>query len=452
MQAFPETAAAFYALRDDRTDRCVETFADGRAYQRKHIAVVIDPVRATTIAGRVLLFAVTALLARWCRIVTLVAAPSESIDRALAAMHDADPFGQFSKARSIPVDADFVLHIGGRGDADAIAIDGSGWIARVAPANAAQTPLKDAPHPLGALAAACLGVAELFRRSVGFEPLVQVRMLDLLNLGWTDTPGDAPDPTRDIGNVLLIGAGAVGSGVAYAVALCDLIGRFTVIDYDRIKIENFNRSPLCARSTHNMLKADAVVDALVASGSLAVPFHGSWDDFVRSGQLGAHRAAVWVPVANEGGVRSAVQRNFPPVAVHGSTSVNWSVNYGRHVPDIDDCFLCRFPTQAASESALACATSALPTSEGVTVDAALPFASVFASVFVAAELARRTLPSYGAAQPNFAKVDFYPAGFSIETQRRAPLSSCDCRTQLALSQLVNATSIAPVSSDTSMLG
>jgi hypothetical protein len=440
MQAFPETAEAFYALRDDRTDRCVEPFTEGRAYQRKHVAVVVDPVRAATTAGRAMLNTVTALLARWCRVVTVVSAPSSSVDSALAAMRDADPYGAFGTALTIPVNADFVLHLGGHGHADAVLIDGSGWIAQIGPANVVQEGLNDAVHPLGALAAACLGVAEVFRRSVGLPPLDAARMMDLYDLRWTNTSTELPVARRDIGNVLLVGAGAVGSGLAYALACSGFIGCFTIIDYDRIKIENFNRSPLCSCSTHNVLKADAVAQTLLAAGSAATPFPGSWDDFVHTGQLGAHREAIWVPVANEGGVRSAVQRNFPPIAVHGSTSVNWSVNYGRHQPGTDDCFLCRFPTQAAPPAALACSTSAVPVSEGVTVDAALPFASLLAAVFIAAELARRTVSDYVAAQPNFAKFDFYPGGFSLETQQRAPLSSCDCPSQLALSRFVNAIS------------
>jgi hypothetical protein len=75
----------------------------------------------------------------------------------------------------------------------------------------------------------------------------------------------------------------------------------------------------------------------------------------------------------------------------------------------------------------------------------LPFASLLAGVYIAAELARRTVSDYAAAQPNFAGFDFYPAGFSLETQQRTPLSSCDCPSQLALSRLVNAAQPPPSS-------
>lgn len=438
MQIFPDTAEAFYALRDDRTNRCTADVEDGRAYQRKHVAVFLDPARAITTVGSVLLKTTTALLARWCRKVTIVAELAAPIGRALDAMRDADPFGQFSTSTTIPADADFVLRLGGSGAGDDVRIDGSNWIAQVGRGDHAFEQLPDGAHPLGAVAAACFGVAEVFRRAVGFPPFRESRSFDLLRLAWQDSSSSDEDPARDLGSILLVGGGAVGSCTAYTVNVCDFVGRFMVIDYDDTKIENFNRSPLCAKSTHNVPKAEAIASSLRAGGSTANAFVGDWNAFVKSGAVAAQRGAtVWIPVANERNVRFSIQRNFPPVAVQASTGANWSVNYGRHDPEIDDCVLCRFPVDGASDSGLACATSAIPTTEGDHVDAALPFASLLTGVLVVAELARRTLLQHELQTPNFVLFDFFPPGFSLVTQNRSPLASCDCRNHLGTSRAVN---------------
>jgi hypothetical protein len=437
MQTFPETAQAFYALRDDRTDQCTATMAAGRAYQRVHVVVIVDPARARTRSGEVLLAATAALLARWCRRVTIVAPASPVVARALATMRDADPFGHFVVTEAVPAERDLVLHLGGSGAAEDVRINGSGWMAQIAPADHIQPSLPDAVHPLGAVAAACLGVGEVFRRAVGLPPLALARTLDLFTLAWTDTLVPEQTPTADIGAVLLAGAGAVGSCFAYVIGICGFTGRFVVIDFDDVKVENFNRSPLCGRGTHNLSKARAVADTLNAAGSSAVPYVGDWNAFVHQKQLAFWRKSVWVPVANERGVRLAIQRNLPPVAIHASTGVNWSVNFGRHIPGTDDCLLCRFPVDAVHPNALSCATSALPQASGEKVDAALPFASLLAGTFIAAAFARRGVATPPATDMNFALFDFFEQNFSIRTQLRSPLRGCDCVEHLPASRVVN---------------
>ncbi len=125
MQAFPATAEEFYALRDDRTNRCV---AD-RAYQQSHVAIVFDDARLLTASGRMMLDVSTALLARWCRKVTIVGGPSGDVDLVIAGMRDADPFGSFRRADRIPSDASLVLRIGGVGNPSDVRIDAAGWTA-----------------------------------------------------------------------------------------------------------------------------------------------------------------------------------------------------------------------------------------------------------------------------------------------------------------------------------
>lgn len=64
----------------------------------------------------------------------------------------------------------------------------------------------------------------------------------------------------------------------------------------------------------------------------------------------------------------------------------------------------RFPTEVSAEQ-LTCATGQVEVAN-VSVDAALPFASMFAGLLIAADLVRAQLPDYPQI-PNFALFDWY---------------------------------------------
>lgn len=135
---------------------------------------------------------------------------------------------------------------------------------------------------------------------------------------------------------------------------------------------------------------------------------------------------MWLPLANEFGVRLAMQHNVPPLMVHASTTSNCGVNHGRHVPGLDDCLADRFPAEVTADT-LACATGQVSTSE-VTVDAALPFLSLFAGLLIAADLVRAQLPGYPQV-PNFALFDWFGTFDTIQAWDRKPRANCVCQQQ-----------------------
>lgn len=435
MRPFPDSADAFYDLRDDRTNRCPGT--DG--YQNQHVAVACHPRVLDTARGLLMLQVSAALLARWCRRTSIVASAAAPVESVVTRMEDADPFGSFKRVDSVPDDADLVLDLGGSaGIRGAVRAQGWGWLAAVGPGAPLTADTTPEPCLLGAAAAACLGVAEVFRRAVGLEPLLDTRCIDMFGLAVTGLPQRvAAPPSRDLGPVLLVGAGAVGSAVAYITAACGFTGRFTVIDLDEVKVENFNRSPLFGRATYGRRKASVVAEALRASGSWADAFDRSWDEFVTTHSLTDYRGGVWVPVADEQNVRWSIQHNYPPLAVHASTSPNWTVSFGRHLPGLDDCLLCRFPVAASDESSLGCSTANVHVQGVPATSAALPFVALLAGVLVVAELARLTVRPSASSQPNWAQLDLYPPGFALQTAAREPLASCECGSQVAVSRRIN---------------
>jgi hypothetical protein len=135
---------------------------------------------------------------------------------------------------------------------------------------------------------------------------------------------------------------------------------------------------------------------------------------------------VWLPLANEFGVRRAMQHSVPPLMIHASTTSNWGVNHARHLPGLDECLEDRFPVEVSARD-LACSTGQVQV-QGSSIDAALPFASVFAGLLIIAELMRPKVPGYPQV-PNFALIDWYGSLELIQAWNRVPRSGCICREQ-----------------------
>jgi hypothetical protein len=112
--------------------------------------------------------------------------------------------------------------------------------------------------------------------------------------------------------------------------------------------------------------------------------------------------------------------------IHASTSANWGVNFGRHIPNIEDCLACRFPTREPLGE-LKCSTGAVSVS-AASIDAALPFLSFFAGMLIAAELAR-ILSEPQTEKHNYASFDFASDLNSIQTWNMRPREGCVCEMQ-----------------------
>lgn len=180
-----------------------------------------------------------------------------------------------------------------------------GWHVLVDPD---ETQRNDDPgHVLAWLAAAAIGMAEVFRcvfadelgergRSAiqpGGLNLLTSRPVDAATPMPTYSTEPASDESVDIGDVSLIGAGAIGQAAAYALACLDVVGRIHVIDPETVTLSNLQRYLLTDARSVNAVKVDLVRDALTRQTSadfhLGVdrplesalevqPFPGRWAD------------------------------------------------------------------------------------------------------------------------------------------------------------------------------
>ncbi|MGQ0678171.1 MAG: ThiF family adenylyltransferase [Actinomycetota bacterium] len=246
-------------------------------------------------------------------------------------------------------------------------------------------------HPagiLGAGLAACLGTSALLQLVTGQIPAERVVSLWCFGEGDLDEVGpEVPVGPLKVGErVALIGAGAVGSAIAYWLRLIGVEGEWVFVDHDEVELHNTNRSigqlvedaGWAAGLPGGIPRGKANVAAELIGG---YHFDGWYDEWIQD----ARRPDLIIPVANDRGLRQVIGRLGMPLLMHGATSANWTAELHRHGPR-DDCPACRFPHNTIPD--FGCSEG--PLDPGIekeeSPDAALPFLSAAAGLLVVAGL------------------------------------------------------------------
>lgn len=122
-------------------------------------------------------------------------------------------------------------------------INSDGWLARVSSGQISLPGDTGRANPIGALAAACLGMTEVFKRLLRLSedrgPFFNGLTFSLLTyqVGTTD-PGHSL-PERIPLDLLLVGIGAIGNGVVHLLDKLPITGRAWIIDRQTFQPENF---------------------------------------------------------------------------------------------------------------------------------------------------------------------------------------------------------------------
>ena len=170
-------------------------------------------------------------------------------------------------------------------------------------------------NPFGAGFAACLAAAGLFR------------LLFMPGGGWlvdvdVPFPEDAEEfPTLQEVKVdaasVLVGVGAIGNGVAWALARTPFAGRIYLVDPENTDLSNLQRYVLCERH-HEKGSKVMIAGSKFKRGLAAIPYHGTWDSFL--GRYGYKWERVLVALDTERD-RCAVQSSLPRWIVNGWTQL-----------------------------------------------------------------------------------------------------------------------------------
>lgn len=233
----------------------------------------------------------------------------------------------------------------------------------------------------GAALAACLGASAVFR-SVHDLP-VRPCQVSLWELSECVARGPDRAGPISVGSIVLVGAGAVGSALCYWLREFGLDGSISIVDGDRAELHNTNRTIGLVAADAGWPDGPALQKADVAARLVkGTSFPGWYSEWVKSRHVTS--PDLIIPVANEQGVREAIQALGRSLLVHASTSSHWTAELHRHIADRDDCMLCRMPSEAAA--VFRCSTGSVKTPDSPSTDAALPFLSGAAGLMLAAAL------------------------------------------------------------------
>jgi hypothetical protein len=378
---------AFYRERDDRS---VE-YMGPIDWAGLPIGIAIDEATASSRAGQVALLALVNMAARLHRHilvavpdVPLIArslVPADDLRHAVVATAQAiDPCGRLDLVDHRSMKTIASVGIGPvRGGTCQAYVGVDGLLATLAtgpqPFEASDASI------LGAALASCMAAAALVGMVTG-HPIVPTR-LSLWRLGdgvmAEPGPSDVAHPL-DIGDVLVVGAGAVASALLYWLRELGVTGRWVVVDGDLLELPNTNRSIGTLVAETGWLGGAAEPKAIGASRLIGADARVAWYD-QWLGSEPAWTPAVVLPLANGRDVRSLISLRGEERIVHATTSRDWTAELHRHVADVDGCIVDRLPDRPGAAPFI-CSTGTLTSATGMVTDAALPFLSAAAGLML----------------------------------------------------------------------
>ena len=179
------------------------------------------------------------LLIRICpNVVINVPTGCDALFQAARAITDQIGFGSAVEYRDVVEDLDAfdaILSVGTavRTDLPWTTINSNGWLAGSSghidlPSDSGND------NPIGALAAACLGIGEVFKRLIALRP-ERGELLNGVSFSLRTYRADASEPGPELPDtlildLLMVGAGAIGNGLAHLLSRLRCRGKIDIVD------------------------------------------------------------------------------------------------------------------------------------------------------------------------------------------------------------------------------
>jgi hypothetical protein len=300
-----------------------------------------------------------------------------------------------------------LLTIGIAADGD-LRLGCDGWLASTGPDTAVDTRHTSI---LGAGLAACLGAATAFHQLTR-NNRVPTGCFSLWDYARASTcQGFELADVVDVGRVLQVGAGAVGGALDFWLGFIGLVGRWVVADEDVVAVSNLNRQLLFTAADAGFPDGRAANKAEAVAKRLGGHFIPSPYWYGRDQTVVGDTYDLVLPLANERGVRPALQSRPQTVLLHATTTRSWKAIAHRHVAGHDDCIVCRLPFE--EDPAFGCSTVRVGAEKRM--DASVPFLSGLAGLLLLANIIRLQHDRLMDRRTNFVSVDFsMPTPFARE--------------------------------------
>jgi len=444
MTKTPVDKETWYTLRDDRTRR----LAGIQGFEKYRIGVIVDERVHQSYSLQVMIILSLNMAARWCRNITVQIPDNitslipghqkqDFVEYVKHEMSQIDPYGNFNFDSIDTSKVDSMLSIGGSFNApkNSVWIDSNGWIAGIGVDSFSKLEEPEYMNPIGPAFGASLGDAELFRRAIGMKStLSNEQWYSMYDFIASPNPSNLMNPDNytgiSCGRILQIGCGAVGSSLDYLLSLTAHDGEIILMDFDRVDISNCNRSLAFNASDafQSRPKIDVCKQTLKSNNVKVVGVNGSFKDYVSEGSFLDEPPDVVLCLANEQNVWSDLQNNYPPLVLHSTTTPNWGINFGRHIPKKEWCIMCRFSQEVDNYFTPICGEVEIDRTQNETPTlGVLPFLSPTAAVFTLGELGK--LSALGIVTKNFIQFSLKTSGSSIIAMQRNPDPLCICKEQ-----------------------
>jgi len=319
-----------------------------------------------------------------------------------------------------------------------ISINSDGWAAYLYPNSKDLAKISGNQNPLGAQLSACFGTVEAFKAI--FSTTSNCNPLDVspskpltfslfnytLNTSlWQNPPLPESVP---LGAVHLIGAGAIGSALAYSLrSISRVSGALTVIDPEIIETSNLNRYlPAIAKDAFERKpKVESVKDLLSESLLQVTVFHNTYQNYV-SKRRSLNLDLVVAAVDNDE-TRWAIQNNFPRLILNGATGVS-SVSISRHDEFLEKaCLGCLYPRGKEQIAPMPCPT--------------ISFVSGISGVLLAAEMIKERVEKFRKFVLNnelYLDCLKLPQTLMIRQTQKSELCGCRCQDQQTIKSYLSA--------------
>jgi len=216
----------------------------------------------------------------------------------------------------------------------------------------------DSLNPFAAGAAACFGAANIFRSIFGHQlngagidnsfylSLLDFEFLDQQRFG--DEPFD-PIPSIFIGEATLVGLGAIGNGVIWALSKLEAIqGDLHLVDPEIVDLSNLQRYILADQDSINQSKAAVMLPHLNQNELKLHMYHKNWASFL--GERGYRKLELVLSAVDSAQDRIAIQAALPEKIINAWTQQG-DLGVSRHFDFINDaCLACVYPAKATSKS------------------------------------------------------------------------------------------------------
>lgn len=429
----------FYILRDDRTLRLV-----GKSdYRNKAVLITIGD-ESQTLNGQTILLSASNLIARFCRNIDVLCDESidtihispkfycqKVVDTTMKMLKSIDPYGNFRIVKKPKADYDAVLAVGTpspRVSPD-VWINSNGWIAYISKTEIDLPVDRKKQNPIGAGAAACFGTGEIFKHLLCVEDENQyIEEVTFSSLDYSMNCADFfnPDLPKDVplGNVQMVGVGAIGSGVVFFLCMLPITGFLTLIDYENIDVSNLNRYMIATLDDVGMPKVKVATEYLDHHQIKIASHQCKYNEYTKN--KGAGNFDVVLPLVDNNETRHQVQMNMPLLTIYGTTG-EWAFTIGRHKALEHDCLICRYPNVESIDESCGIATVSERTEKGSLEEhaAAVSFVSALAGVLTAGELIKKNIVGYPFTK-NFFQADMFTSPVYARHIQRNRKSECIC--------------------------